>query len=183
MFKWYDSGMNWKWNLGSFWGILTHPFTRFFWWIIKSAQYSWFLRKDFDWDYSYILMLLQFKLRRTRKQILENNMIVHTEEVAAQIKHAEDLIQNWRDDNFCEDLHKAHDKKWGETVDLSEPFERDGRTYYTWNMSREKATTKELQEQESKEQRAIYDAHEKAKEENFDELFSHMRLYMESWWD
>lgn len=183
MSEWYSSEMDWKWNIKNIWGTLTRPFTRFFWWIVKSAQYSWFLRKDFDWDYSYILLLLQYKLKCTRKQILKDNIILRTEEIAAQIKHTEDLIQNWKDDNFCEDLYKAHDEKWGDNVDLSEAFERNGKTYYTWNMSREKATTKELQEQESKELRVIYNAHEKAKEENFDMLFSHLNKHIQEWWD
>jgi hypothetical protein len=150
---------------------------------VKSIQYSWFLRKDFDWDYTFILTLLQFKLRRTRKRILANDIITRAEEIAAQIKHAEDLIQNWLDDNFCEDLYKTHEEKWGDTVDLSKPFDKDGARYYTWDMSREKATTEELKEQERKEQRVIYDAHEKARQECLDELFNHLRKYIEGWWD
>lgn len=183
MSDWYDSEMDWKWNLGNIWGKLTHPFTEFCYWMVKSIQYAWFLRKDFDWDYFYILLLLQYKLKRTRKRIIENDLVVRVEEIAAQIKHAEDLIQNWRDDNFCEDLHKAHEEKWGDTVDLSEPFLKNGRTYYTWNMSREKATTPELREQERKEQRVIYSAHEKAKQECWNDIWNQIKEYGQWWWD
>lgn len=181
--SWYESDMNWWWNLRNIWSNLTHPFTRVFWWIIKSAQYSWFLRGDFDWDYSYILLLLQYKLKRTRKRILDNNIILRSEEVAAQIKHAEDLIQNWHDHNWCEDLQKAHEEKWGDTVDLSEPIDVNGKTIYTWDMSREKATTPELKDQEKKEQRVIYQAMEDAEQQNYDELFSHLRKHIQEWWD
>jgi len=175
--------MDWKWNLGNIWGKLTHPFRRVFWWIVKSVQYSILLWNDFDWDYSYILLLLQYKLKRTRERILDNNIILRAEEVAAQIKHAEDLIEKWKKDDFCTDLYEAHEKKWGKIVDLSEPIDVNGMTMYTWNMSRENATTPELQEQEKKEAQEIYQKAEEAKEKNFDELFAHLRKHIQEWWD
>jgi len=183
MSDWYDPDMDWKWNVQNIWGNLTHPFTRTFHWFVKSIQYSRLLWNDFDWDYSYILILLQYKLKRTRKRILDNNIILRAEEIAAQIKHAEDLIQKWYDDDFCKDLYEAHDKKWGKMVDLSEPIEHNGIKMYTWNMSRENATTPELQEQEKKEFMAIHQKAEEAKEKNFDELFAHIRKYIQGWWD
>jgi len=172
-----------RWNISNIWARLTRPFTKTFWWLIKSIQYSIFLWGDFDWDYAYILLLLQYKLKRTREHILDDNIILRSEEVAAQIKHAEDLIQNWRDDNWCEDLQEAHDKKWGERVNLSEPVDVGGQTLFSWEMSREKATTPELKDQEKKEQRAIYDKQNEAKQKNIDELFSHLHEHIQEWWD
>ena len=184
MSDWYSKEMDWKWNVGNIWGKLTHPFTETFHWIVKSIQYAIFLRKDFDWDYSYILRLLRFKLKRTRKQILENNLILRADEIAAQIEHAEKLIDKWEEDEFCVELREAHEEKWGKLVDRSEPIESDnGIKLYTWNWSRENATTPELEEQEKKESMEIYEKQDQAKEKNLDELFAHMRRYMQSWWD
>jgi len=183
MSDWYSSEMNWKWNIGNIWGKLTSPFTEFFHWAVKSAQYAKLLWNDYDWDYAYIFNLLQYKLKRTRKRIVANNLILRSEEVAAQIKHAEDLIEKWREDEFCKDLYDAHDEKWGEMVDLSKPVEHNGSRYHIWDMSREKATTPELKDQEKKEWMAIHQKADEAKEKNLDELFAHMRKYIQGWWD
>lgn len=181
--SWYESEMNLWWNIKSVWSNLTHPFTKIFWWMVKSFQYSILLWKDFDWDYSYILILLQYKLRRTRKRILANDIILRSEEIAAQIKHAEDLIQNWRDNNWCEDLQEVHERKWGSTVDLSEPIDVNGKQMWSWNISREKATTPELKKQEKREQRAIYQAMENAEEECWNSIFDHIKKRGRNWWD
>ena len=175
-----------KWNLSVLWGKITYPFSRFFHWVVKTAQYSKLLWNDFDWDYSYILILLQYKLKRTRERILDNNIVVSAEQIAAEIKHAEDLIQNWRDDNFCEDLYEAHEKKWGKIISRKErnkDDQVDGDKPWDWFMRREKATTLELHDQERKEYMAIHQQADKAKEENFDELFRHLRDHIQRWWD
>lgn len=90
---------------------LTRPVRRFFSWIIKSIQYSFFLRNDHDWDYNYILILLQYKLKRTRKAIQSNNLIVDVNEIVDQIKHAEDLLQSWINDEIGDELFEAHREK------------------------------------------------------------------------
>jgi len=182
MSDWYSAEMDWKWNLGNIWGKITTPFTNFFWWIIKSIQYSWFLRKDFDWDYVFILLLLQYKLKRTRKRIIKNNILLHSEQVASEIKHAEDLIQNWRDNEWCEDLQKAHDKKWGEQISFKNS---DTNKKLTWLLgrTRENATTQELRAQEIKEQRAISNAMGDAEQKCWNEIFNQIKKYGQNWWD
>lgn len=175
--------MSLRWNISNIWGKLTHPFRRVFNWLIKSIQYSVFLWNDFDWDYSYILLLLQYKLKRTRKAIEKHQLVLRADEIAAQIKHAERLIENWKKNNWCEDLQAAHEEKWGKLVDLPEAIDINGTKTYAWDMTREKATTPELKNQEAKEQRAIYQAMTLAEEENFDELFAHIRKHIQEWWD
>lgn len=181
--SWYESDMNLWWNIKNIRGSLTYPFTRVFWWMVKSFQYSILLWKDCDWDYFYILILLQYKLKRTRKRILADNIVLHTEEVGAQIKHAEDLIQNWRDNNWCKDLQEMHEEKWGNTVNLFDPINVIGKRTWRWDMPREKATTPELQKQEKKEQRAIYQAMYNAEEECWNEIFDHIKEYGKNWWN
>jgi hypothetical protein len=51
--------------------------------------------EDRDFDYGYVLSLMFFKLRRLRKHILDHNIIVRAEEVAAEIAHAEDLYNRY----------------------------------------------------------------------------------------
>lgn len=179
---WYESDMSLWWNVKSLWGTLTHPFTRTYHWLVKSVQYAIFLWPDFDWDHSYIFTLLQYKLKRTRKRILANDMISSADLVALQIKHAEDLIQRYMDNNFCAEEYEAHEKKWGKIKDFTKP----STSYpgmYEWDPTREKVTTEEEKKQERAEQHKIYEMQEKAKQECLDEIFSHIRKYIEGWWD
>jgi hypothetical protein len=118
-----------------------------------------------------------------RERILKNNQILRAEEVAAQIKHAEDLIERWTNDDFCADLHEAHEKKWGGIKDLSKPIDVNGMKMYEWDMSRENCTTPELKQQEEDEQREIYRKHDAAREKCLDDLFAHIRKHIQEWWD
>jgi hypothetical protein len=52
-----------------------------------------FLWKDEDYDYAFVLRMMQYKLKRTREHILDHDIIVESEEVAAQIQRAENLIE------------------------------------------------------------------------------------------
>jgi len=181
--RWTDKEMSLWWNISNIWYNLTLPVRVLYAWIIKSFQYAWFLRNDYDFDYSSILILLQYKLSRTRKCITKNQIIVRADEIGAQIKHAEDLIEKWRTNDFCRDLYDAHDKKWGKIVDKFEPIEYKGIKMYKWNMTRENATTEELQSQERKESLDIHQKAREAEEKCLDDLFAHMRKYLQEWWD
>jgi hypothetical protein len=184
LFEWYEKAMGIKWNLSNVWGKLTRPFIRTFQWAVKVVQYAKFLWNDFDWDFGFFLSLMQYKLKRMRTTIIENNNLVRSEEIGAQIKHAEDLIQKYLNHDYCVDLYEAHEKKWGKTVDLSEKIDAGcGQTMYTWNMSRENATTPELKQQEKDEALAIYERGDEEERKTLDEIFSHIRKHLEEWWD
>ena len=182
--RWYSSEMGVKWNLSSLWLQVSRPYARVFWWLVKSFQYSIFLWKDFDWDYCFFLMLMQYKLKRMKRQILANNIILRSEEVGSQIQHAEDLIEKYLTDDFCTAEQEAHEKKWGETKDLSRSIiDTNGNKLYEWDMCREKATTEALKAQEKQEQRELYDKSEQEKEQCLTDLFNHIRLHIKEWWD
>jgi len=183
MFDWYESDMSLWWNVKSLWHSLTYPFRRTWDWMVKSIQYSIVLWKDFDWDYTYILVLLQYKLKRTRKRILDNNIILRSEEVGAQIKHAEDLIQKWFDDDFCKDAQKAHDKKWGEIINFTKEVDWNGRKVHQLDIQRANVTTEEEKAQEEQEQRAIWNRQEYERQQCLDEIFAHIRKHIQEWWD
>lgn len=179
----YDTEMGVWWNIKNNWDNLTHPFRKVFHWLVKVIQYSRLLWDDFDWDFMYFMVLMQYKLQRMRKRISEDNVILRTEEIAAQIKHAEDLIQKWLDNDFCAKEHEEHEKKWGKIVDLSTPLDCNGVKMYTLDMSRANATTPELKQQERDEQHKLYAKHEEEKQRCLDEIFSHIRKHIQEWWD
>ena len=180
--KIYSTEMDLWWNIRNIWGHITYPFAKFFDRMVKIVQYIPILWKDYDWDHMYFFVLMQYKLKRMRQRILKNNMIVRAEEIAAQIKHAEDLIEKWLNDDFCKEEYEAHEKKWGEMVDLSTPLD-DGSGLWEWDMSREKCTTPELKQQESDESMAIHNKCEQERQKCLDDIFNHLRNHVQEWWD
>jgi len=156
---------------------LTYPIRRFYfyWWVIKSIQYAWFLRSDFDWDHSYILKLLKYKLKRTRLRIVKNDTISRVDLVEAQIKHAEDLIQLCLDDNFLEEEFEKHDIKWGK-LDFSLPGD-------TLSSRRKNVKNKQDRKQQDKEFLDLLNRKQAATEKGWDDMFNHLRKYLQHWWD
>lgn len=161
---------------------LIYPLKKTIRWAIKSTEYAKILWKDFDWDFTYILILLQYKLKRTRLAILKDNIILRNEEVASQIEHVETLISKYLDNDFCKELYDAHDKKWGTRVkneDASEPSNAP----WDWPFRRENATTIKLHRQEKEEYMAIHELAEKERQKVFENIFDFMKKYMQQWWD
>ena len=56
-------------------------------------DYSKILWIDEDWDYAYIIIMLQYKLTRTKNCILENNLREGNEEIAKNIQEIVDLLE------------------------------------------------------------------------------------------
>ena len=80
-----------------------------FWWIrrfiskiIKIVQYIPILWEDEDWDYDYLLTLIQYKLKRMRATLWSNKIVEHRE-----------LRDTIIDINRCiqsiDDYHDAHE--------------------------------------------------------------------------
>ena len=102
-------------KLSKLWNRVTWPFLWFFKWVIKSAQYSWFLRDDLDWDHYHILNLLQYKLKRSR-ECLATDPHSSDERIFRQsreIRTCELLLERLKgDDYYLEPYHKVN-AKWG----------------------------------------------------------------------
>jgi hypothetical protein len=164
------------------WFDFTRPFRNTYHFVIKLFQYAKVLWSDRDFDYAHILILLQYKLKRTREHIVEHDMVESAQKTGKQIKHAELLIQRILEDDYCKELQIAHDTKWGEVIQYFDP-KKDGERYYRYHVIRANATTPELEEQERQEQMAVYDAQHQAREKDLDRLFRHIRKYLQGWWD
>jgi hypothetical protein len=76
-----------------------HKFFRF---LIKWFQYAPILWRDYDWDYAYILRLLQYKLRRTREQLWKYDYLLNTRRQCKEIRLAELLIDRILKDEYVD---------------------------------------------------------------------------------
>jgi len=162
--------------------VFFFPVKKFFRWIIKSIQYSIVLWNDFDYDYMFIMKILKYKIERTRKCLDKNKLFVGYEEAVEKMRKAEQLLQQYINHEFVEDLYKAHKEKWGKRKIKFEPIiDKEGSSYITFYT--EKAITPEQIKQEREEYHNILREEEKRKNEVKDELFNLIRDNIESWWD
>lgn len=79
----------------------------------KLRDYGHFLKHDADYDGHFIVRLLRFKLERTRKCILDNNIIEDAAKVGREIQAVVTLLKRVEEDRYFEELHKPFFKKYG----------------------------------------------------------------------
>ena len=180
MWKWYKEETL-KWNLQNTWEhAVDKTFGRvrwFFYWLRKSWQYARFLWNDYDFDYSSILRLLQYKIGRVRKTIYENNIIVNADHYTRQMIMAETMLQELIENDFARDLHEAHDKKWGEIQIGDNPDPKGGAL---WRPNVKTAADKA---QEHTEAAAIMDEEERRRAKAYHDTFEYISKYIVYWWD
>jgi len=156
---------------------LWYAIDNFFHWIIKSIQYSWLLRKDFDWDSSYILILLRYKLQRTEKRIRENNHIGSAKRVSKQINYAIfllDRILKGDFEYFPKEI-RALEEKWGQVKMV---FGKDNSITFIYPLA-----TGEEHEQATNEWFALHEKQYEEEQKDYARLFNHLNLYIQRWWD
>lgn len=170
----------WWWDVQDRIHKLTSPFRKVRDFIIRVFHYLPILWQDKDFDWVFIITMLQFKLKRTREYLVKENIIVDIEEISKQIEIAENLIDKILKDDFCKEEQDAHDLKWGETNDYFTPNKNGIGSIL--NFSKTNANTPEEKEQERSEQFAIYGLGEKRKADAWDKLYAHLRANLENWW-
>jgi len=136
----------------------------FFKWIVKVFQYAVFLWNDRDYDYVYILKLLKYKLKRTRKYILKDSLIVEAKDIYNEIKTAEDLIDKILECNYYEEEFDEHFKKYGSL------WEHD-------------FLSEEDKIKSNKEFGRIWRKKHKALEDDWNKFWDLLRDKFRGWWD
>lgn len=80
-------------------------------------KYVRFLEGNHEWDYIYIIDLLRFKLKMTRKLFEKegHSMEATKNEMISQILEVEKLLQKVIDDNYFEPFQKEIETKYGKS--------------------------------------------------------------------
>jgi len=142
------------------------------------------LWKDKDWDYSYLLTMMQFKMNRMSKCIEDNAFILADKRVGKQLRYASFLIDLIKDpDNHprVREMYADIEKKWGaygpwtriKTIGSSDDL----------LFTRENVKTKEDAEQYKKEFDNYSIAYAKVENDAKKRLFKFMDQYIVKWWD
>lgn len=146
--------------------------------LVKVCQYIPILWHDRDWDYAYILILLQFKLKRTRECIIKNDIILESNLVAEEIKQCEDCIERILNDEYCkeeeENLESIDGAPKLDFTPTSDSNYQEMKIIYPKALSNEEARERRME---------LYLKQEKCKQEDYDLLFKMLREKIQGWWD
>ena len=141
--------------------------------------------QDQDWDFVYLLLVIQHKLRRMRVHFVTHDIVENAQKIGSLLKELEDAIDRVIDDDFCKELYSEHDEKWGEISFEREPvYGLDGEVKF-WRVEtqRKNVVTEEDKENEKEEFSKIMKKHVDQREEDVKKVFDTMRDNLQSWWD
>lgn len=169
-----------KWRLQDLWRAIKYIPK----YLLKVLQYSVILWDDRDFDSTYLLKLMLFKLQRLRKHITKHNILRDTHKISKQILVVETLLTNLIQDDYVQELYEAHRQKWGEAVAYYKPVEDT--TYdgmHEVRMTTRKVSTEGERLQERKELVTISRQAERAHRRDLKRLFQLIHRDLEKWWD
>jgi hypothetical protein len=146
------------------------------------AVHGW---NSYDWDYGYLLDLIEFKLKRMQKEI-KNGHHVPDKATDQSIRICIKLLKkiNRRDYHYFAGLH---DQKWGESEWVFHKTDENGQEISNGGsrleIVRPKAVTPEEKEQERTEALVAYRMDDAQRERDVRWLFNIMAKYHQCWWD
>lgn len=155
---------------------MRHHVENFVEFVRKLIAYIPVLWRDRDWDYAYIYILLEFKLQRMEKCLLNGH---HEIDNYKQLGRAIELLGRLKDDAyyFTTPLYLEHEKKWGKLIWLKDDHPLDVK------LVRENVKTREDWKQWSIESMEMHKELDDQKKQNKAEFFKLLHDNIERWWD
>lgn len=164
---------------------ITYPFRNVYRNIKRIISWIPVLWNNYDWDYSYFLDVMRFKLEKMHDFYTSDAAISSSSStVAKDIKLAINLIKRIDENIYTDKMREDHDKKWGK-LRLEFKKNEDNPHLSTAVFSRSKfdENNKKMVKQEREEFRAIYEYGEKMINQDIEYLFRHIAKNLRSWWD
>ena len=146
--------------------------------IFSYVKLAW---NDHDYDWVYLMLVLQYKLKRMRVHFVKHNIVERAQEYGVQIKDLEDTIERILDGNYCAQEYASHYAKWGKITFDRESIMGGKLTRIKLRMSNVK--TEEDENNEREEHFKIMEEYEKQKTNDIKKLFDTMRDNIQNWWD
>lgn len=147
----------------------------------KVREYARLLKEDEDWDWAYIIGLLQYKLKRTRLCITSNNIVVSSKKIAKQIEQVEDLFGAVLDDKYYEKIGKDFRKKYGTGRFVFGKKDPDSKSIPATVKFR--GETVSNRKRIHREFRRLHNQADKALERDLKKAFTLMNKNIRGWWD
>lgn len=151
--------------------------------LIKITKYAIFLWNDFDFDYIYLLKIIDFKIERMRKEIVSSPW-KDGSEVVKQMEHVQDLLKHYIEDDFCDQEYEDLSSRY-KSIDRFEKCENGN---YIWEIDYKEGDViyKHNSEQAEKIKEKfseLFDLKEKKRQKCKEEIFDCLKQNIEGWWD
>ena len=153
--------------------------------IVNLFVYFPVIFKTREYDFSFIYILLQFKLKQTRTYLEKTNYISDIEIVSKQIRICENLIERLLSNNYNGFLQQRHKEKFGDlNFDvLFIPNNKDNTNSPNMKFIYTKCTTDEEVELADNEQSEIFKLDVDAYDRDKKLLFKMLYKYISNWWE
>lgn len=137
--------------------------------LIKWFSVIW---KDRDWDYEFLLIILEYKITSMEKFYSSEKVWGKDEDVITQLKFCKELLKRIRDDQYTEEQLVSVEEKYGELLPIMTRDEQ-GRLCMSFSYS----------EEEENARAGAYREAERLKQNDIHLLFNTIRDNFLSWWD
>lgn len=137
---------------------------------------------DGDSDFSYLLTLMEFKMRRMGDHIIEHDIIVSAPKIGQELKLAAELCKRIREDNYAAVPLAKLDAEYGELSITHAPTEDANLKELIIDRVKAPRGTAEY-ELVKKKERKIFDQARAQRERDKEYLFNLMNKRIDFWWD
>ena len=145
--------------------------------------YEWYknvLKDDVDFDAHSLYGIIEYKLKRTQKRLLDNNYVEFSKQELQGLKLAIKLAGRLDQFDYGERGNRKHNAKWGELEIWFTPLPNGN---FSFHGMRPNAIFEKDKKQETKEFREIFQLEDKLHKREQKWLFGILQKYLNRWWD
>jgi hypothetical protein len=148
----------------------------------RLKKYSKFLRKNYDWDYNYIIDLLRYKIKRVRKYIRKHDIIEKQtlDEIVSQMTETEQLLERVVSYDYGSDLEREFIEKFGGKIRYNTKFKKN----HVLEIERDYSEINENQIEEAKKEfEQMHEREFELRKADLKKAFDLMTENIWGWWD
>jgi hypothetical protein len=148
----------------------------------RLKKYSEFLRKNYDWDYNYIIDLLRYKIKRVRKYIRKHDIIEKQtlDEIVSQMTETEQLLERVVSYDYGSDLEREFIEKFGGKIRYNTKFKKN----HVLEIERDYSEINENQIEEAKKEfEQMHEREFELRKADLKKAFDLMTENIWGWWD
>lgn len=150
--------------------------------IAKTLGWYWnVFRTDFDFDFHSIFSIIEYKLKRVEKALL-NGCAIHEPKDMKALSVVIKLAGRLKNESYDMESYDRLEKKWGKMISWFTPCE--GRPdLSTWHTKHEKENTPEDKVQCWEDRKTLWASAEKKRVRDERNFYAILQKYGRSWWD
>lgn len=148
----------------------------------RIKKYVKFLKKNPEWDYIYIIDLLRFKIRMSRKYISAHNIIVpeQLDQIVSKMKETEGFLKRVLKSPYLEELEEEFAQKFGGKVKTKMMFGKNKRIKIKTDYS---AINPEMIDEAKLEHENLMAKEHELMKADLKKAFDIVLEYIWEWWD